>query len=377
MNAGEEILELIDRYFSHNLNESEKERFHLRLVQDAEFKTLVENQRLANDLILGDRLHALKSMMDEDFSSGKVRHNQKSLNKGKLFLFGGLALIASAVMVYLLLGNEAVKQSNAVVDSVHLESSQNEDVEFAGTSSSSEEITTSIKSKMIEGDSRKLKDVAKPAEPETLESPAVVDALISFDNEPEIIEKDIQDKTALLPQIVEVRCAVKTIQAKVKSEPACMDKEDGRLIVGKTQPSVNPVTYGISSTAGDTLWQSSNIFSNLPSGSYAVCVKDGNGCLMLVKDLVEIESKECRKAQQTYSFNPAYGETITIKADADGIVTIRNRAGILVFNENVSSGEDFTWDGQTLSGGISTPGLYIYSLEYKNGNSVRGEILIY
>ena len=98
---------------------------------------------------------------------------------------------------------------------------------------------------------------------------------------------------------------------------------------------------------------------------------------MLVKDMVEIENKECRKAQQTYSFNPAYGETITIKADGDGIITIRNRAGVVVFSGNVSSGEDFTWDGQTLSGGISTPGLYIYSLEYKNGNSVRGEILIY
>jgi hypothetical protein len=375
MNAGEETLELIDRYFADMLTDSEKERFHLRLAQDAEFKTLVENQKLANDLILGDRLYALKSMMDEDFASGKVRRNQKSLNKGKLFLFGGLALIASVVIVYLMLGDEAVKQNNTATDSVNIESLQIPDVKSAGTNS--EAITTSVISKKIAGNSKKLIDVAKQAEPELIEAPAFADAFISVDNEPTIIAKDNQDKTALLPQVVEVRCAVKTIQAKVKSEPACMDKEDGRLIVGKTLPYVNPLIYGISSTAGDTLWQSSNIFSNLPSGNYAIYVKDANRCLMLVKDMVEIENKECRKAQQTYSFNPAYGETISIKADGDGIITIRNRAGVVVFSGNVSSGEDFTWDGQTLSGGISTPGLYIYSLEYKNGNSVRGEILIY
>ncbi len=375
MNIGEETLELIDRYLSDALTESEKESFNLRLAQDVEFKTLVENQKLANDLILGDRLHALKSMMDEDFSSGKVRSNQKSLNKGKLFLFGGLALIASAVMVYLILGNEAVKQNSAVVDSGHLKSNQNPEVKSAGTAP--EEIATSIKSKKTEGNSRKVKDVEKQAESERLETPAFADALIGSDNEPVVIAKDDQDKKELLPLVVEIRCALKTIQAKVKSEPACMDKEDGRLIVGKTEPYVNPLTYGISSTVGDTLWQSSNIFSNLPSGNYAVSVKDANGCLMHVKDLVEIGSRECIKAKQTYSFNPAYNETINIKVEGEATITIRNRAGVVVFSGNVSSGEDFTWDGQTLSGGISAPGLYIYFLEYKNGNSARGEILIY
>lgn len=375
MSTGEETLELIDRYFSDTLTESEKVSFSLRLAQDDAFKTLVENQKLTNDLILGDRLHALKSMMDEDFSSGKVRSNQKSLNKGKLFLFGGLALFTSGVIVYLMLVNVGVKQNNTVVDSANIESLQIPDVKSAGTNS--EAITTSVISKKIEGNSKKLKDVAKQTEPELIEAPTFANAFTSVDNEPTIIAKDNQGKTELLPQVVEIRCALKAIEAKIKSEPACMDKEDGRLIVGKTQPYVNPLIYGISSTVGDTLWQSSNIFSNLPSGNYAVYVKDANRCLMLVKDQVEIENKECRKAQQTYSFNPAYGETITIKADGDGIITIRNRAGILVFSGNVSSGEDFTWDGQTLSGGISTPGLYIYSLEYKNGNSVRGEILIY
>jgi hypothetical protein len=375
MSTGEDILELIDRYFADNLTESEKDSFHLRLAQDAEFKTLVENQKLANDLILGDRLYSLKLMMDEDFSSGKVKRNQKSLNKGKLFLFGGLALITSAVRVYLMLGDEAVKQNNTTIDSVNIDFLQIPDVKSSGTNS--EAITTSVISKKIEGDSKKLNDVAKQAEPELIEAPAFADAFISVDNEPTIIAKDNQDKTELLPQVVEIRCAVKTIQAKVKSEPACMEKEDGRLIVGKTLPYVNPLIYGISSTVGDTLWQSSNIFSNLPSGNYAIYVKDANRCLMLVKDMVEIENKECRKVQQTYSFNPTYGETVTIKADGDGIITIRNRAGVVVFSGNVSSGEDFIWDGQTLSGGISTPGLYIYSLEHRNGHSVRGEILIY
>ncbi|MCR6642333.1 MAG: hypothetical protein NVV82_25940 [Sporocytophaga sp.] len=150
MSTGEETLELIDRYFSDTLTESEKVSFPLRLAQDDAFKTLVENQKLANDLILGDRLHALKSMMDEDFSSGKVRSNQKSLNKGKLFLFGGLALFTSGVIVYLMLVNVGVKQNNTVVDSANIESLQIPDVKSAGTNS--ETITTSVISKKDRGE---------------------------------------------------------------------------------------------------------------------------------------------------------------------------------------------------------------------------------
>ncbi|GAL84759.1 hypothetical protein CHU_2054 [Sporocytophaga myxococcoides] len=375
MNIGEETLELIDRYLSDTLTKSEKESFNLRLAQDAEFKTLVENQKLANDLILGDRLYSLKSMMDEDFLSGRVNSNQNSLSKGKLLLFGGFALIVSAFVLYMALGYKAVKQYKVVVDSDKIVSNQNSDVQLAGTIPN--EVTISTKNKKVEGNSNKLRGIAKLSESEHSEAPADVDALLNSDNEPAIIVKDDQDKTELLPLEVEIRCAVKTIQAKVKSEPACVDKKDGRLIVGKISNLLTPLSYGISSKAADTLWQSSNIFSNLPSGNYAVSVKDANGCLMHVKDLVEIGLKECRKAQQTYSFNPGYGETINMKVEGEGGVTIWNRAGIVVFSANVFSGQEFTWDGHTSSGGISAPGVYIYSLEYQNGNTVRGEILIY
>jgi len=375
MNIGEETLELIDRYLSDALTESEKESFNLRLTEDFEFKALVENQKFANELILGDRLYSLKSMMDEDFSSGKIKSGQNSLNSGRLYLFGGMALVASALLVYLMFGNTDVEQKNAVVDSGKIEANQNPNIKSAGTNP--EEITFSVKNRKLKRKNKNTDEIVQLPEGEPSAVVGILDALNDSGNESATVVKDQQHTTQSLPQIVEIRCAVKMIQAKVKSEPSCTDKEDGRLIVVKIPDHVSPIAYGIAIAAGDTLWQSSNIFSNLSSGNYAVCVKDANGCRMQVKDLVEIGSKECKKTQQAYSFNPAYGETISIKVENAGTLTIRNRAGIVVFSAGVSSGDDFNWDGQTTSGGISTPGLYIYSLEYNNGNSVRGEILIY
>lgn len=375
MNTGQETLELIDRYLSDALTESEKESFNLRLAQDSEFKTLVENQKFANELIIGDRLYTLKSMMDEDFSSGKVNSNQTSLSSGKLFLLGGMVLVASTLMLYLTFGNKTVKPKDTAADSAKIESNQNPNVKSVGTNQ--EVITSSGINKKVVGKSKESYETSKLSEPGSIGTRDIVETLTNSDIEPAMIINEDQNKSESLSQSVEVRCAVKTVQAKIKSEPACADKEDGRLIVLKVLDHVNPLAYGISISAGDTLWQSSNIFSNLSSGNYAVSVKDVNGCRMQVKDLVEIGSKECKKSQQAYSFNPAYGETISIKVENTGTITIRSRAGIVVFSGSVSSGEDFNWDGQNLSGGISAPGLYIYFLEYQNGSSVRGEILIY
>ncbi|WP_028978771.1 hypothetical protein [Sporocytophaga myxococcoides] len=374
MNIGEETLELIDRYLSGDLTESEKESFNQRLAQDAEFKTLVENQKFANELILGDRLYSLKSMMDEDFSSGKVKVNQNSWKNGRLFLLGGMALVASALMVFLMFRKENVKENNVALDLAAKEADQNPDVHSFNIGPT---ISSSEKSKKVERNSKKSNDVAKLSETEPSNGLDAVGALSNSENEPTLIVNDHQNITEPKPQIVEVRCAVKVLEAKVKSEPSCTDKEDGRLVVVKILDHVNPLAYGISSSAGDTMWQSSNIFSNLSSGTYAVSIKDANGCRMQVKELVEIGTKECKKKQQAYSFNPTYGETVNIKVENAGTITIRNRAGIVVFSGSVFSGEDFNWDGQSSSGGISAPGLYIYSLEYNNGNSVRGEILIY
>ncbi|MBO9698946.1 MAG: hypothetical protein J7604_01990 [Sporocytophaga sp.] len=374
MNIGEETLELIDRYLSGDLTESEKKSFNQRLAQDAEFKTWVENQKFANELILGDRLYSLKSMMDEDFSSGKVKGNQNALKNGRIFLFGGMALVASALMLFFMFRKENVKEKNIAVDLTTKESNQNSNINSFNINPT---ISSLEKDKKAERNSKKLNDIAKLSEPAPLEGIGKVDALAGSDNKPEVDDINEQHNIQSLPQEAEVRCAVKTIHAKMKSEPACIDREDGRLIIVKILDHVNPLAYGITTVSGDTLWQSSNIFSNISSGTYAVSVKDANGCRMQIKELVEVGAKECKKTQQTYSFNPAYGETVTIKVESAGTMTIRNRAGIVVFSGNVSSGEDFNWDGQNSSGGISAPGLYIYLLEDNNGNSVRGEILIY
>jgi hypothetical protein len=376
MNTEEETLELIDRYLLNSLHEWEKERFNQRMAEDPEFRELVENQKFANKLILGNRLHALKVMMDEDFASGNVQRTQSSWSRGKLWAMAGLVLITAGVLVFFM-SRKSVGGLPEVVEQTKVVKQQGSTGQVENRQMVKEE-RVSVQPAKKEIARRKADQLVKPSEAGSLEDVDVagipVDDVYNSSNSN---ERAIQEPGEPLVNTVVKPCTISAVSAKVDLEPACMDKQDGRLTVSSVQYD-GTVSYGLSYAAGDTVWQSSAVFNNLPANSYTVWIKDPNGCRIRVGDMVEIEARDCQvKKQQVYSFSPSYGETVEIKVEGEGTITIWNRAGMVIYNGHIHPGNDFSWSGQTSSGGISAPGVYIYSLEYFNGASEKGEIVIY
>lgn len=82
---------------------------------------------------------------------------------------------------------------------------------------------------------------------------------------------------------------------------------------------------------------------------------------------------------KTISFKPEFGESaqIPLIEGATGKIVIFNRAGLEIWNDALIGENLYIWDGKNKQGGVSSPGLYLYNLEYSSENKVSGQIIIY
>lgn len=104
-----EIYEQIDRYLSNSMESNELNEFQNQVNSNSELFELVEMQKAANEIIVGNRLAGLKQMMDADFA----QMDEGKPSKLKYWLGG--AFIATVIVGTIMYNDKNEKEVTKIV----------------------------------------------------------------------------------------------------------------------------------------------------------------------------------------------------------------------------------------------------------------------
>lgn len=310
MNQELELLERVDLYLEGKLPLKDAEDFELRMKTDQQLSDLVFRQKISNDLIVAERLHALKTRMDLDFNAGLVKGSKGG---GKWWIVGiSISAIISMSLLYL--------STNQKSETRIFPNLKKEEVDLKAP------LTDASESKEF---NRKENKNSKA----------------SIDEDSDLKELDMENP--------------------VKSE--AVEELHEPLSQNKLSPEEKDVSPSIVTPPKENI----SDVHNLPFSEENV--KEGK-----VKINETHKDLQIKKGSE-YSFRPEYGEVaqLPVESGKDAEIKIFSRSGNLVYSEKLIGVENYTWDGRSIQGGISPAGLYIYMLEYTNGEKESGQIVIY
>lgn len=382
MKANEIIYEWIDRYLNGQLEGEELSAFTHKLESDAEFSTLVENQKAANVIILGNRLAIVKQMMDADFKSTGNKNTAAKWGLGGLL--GASVLIGS--LLYFSDSTTPVPSSSTNFTypiETQKQSSNTQspepDKEIPGrtyqpldkkidTSAAIDTVNVkTFSTGIIEHSDFATNPVSKLSNGSI--NPVNIDSIQVKNQLPG------SNKNILKPDI----CLDVVIEGILRVDAACTYASDGEIhiIENSMKGGLSPYTYVLINKTNDTVRQKTTSFVSLAKGQYKLLFEDANNCLTVYKKPLYVNEKSC--TQRTQSFSPHAGEQFSypVSGVSDAQITIYNRGGQNVYKTNLSKGESGLWDETNQNGQLLPTGMYIYIIEYVSGIKETGEVVIF
>jgi hypothetical protein len=374
------VYEWIDHYLKGQLEGEELSAFIHKIESDVGFSTLVQNQKAANAIIVGNRLAMVKHQMDADFKASDAKNSTKWGLGG---LLGMSVLICSVVYISDTTAPIIPSNKRSIVQqqSIHVSSS-------------------TIERLSVEPTSQQLhKNTIIPVAVDTVRIksfPSEIDQSSSFGNTIISEQKNrisnnatqsILDTVAIKNQRSNINknigktdiCSGVTIEAILTTEAACSHKADGEIHINEKsiRGGQYPYMYILINTSNDTVRQKTNSFVSLAAGQYTLIFKDANSCLSTYEKPLFVNEKSCKQAAQ--SFNPHAGERFNypVSDESDAQIIIYNRGGQSVYKTNLLKGESQFWDGTNQNGQILPTGMYIYIIEYVSGIKETGEVVIF
>jgi hypothetical protein len=382
MKPDEIVYEWIDRYLNGELKGNELSDFTNKLTSDGDFSALVQNQKAANDIILGNRLSAVKQMMDENFKSTDTKNN--TATKWGLGGLLGVSVLISGILYF---------SDNTVIPISS----------FSSTTVSNNIVETQKQSSNIlasKPDEKLHEEVFHPLyekinKPSSADRTLLLDVQKSSDNatnttterinqsiHPTSVDT-IQIKNQVLTTPINIQkhdlCLGVVIEAILTVDAACTNKTDGEIhiIENSIKGGQSPYTYILINKSHDTMRQKTTDFVSLSAGQHTLFFKDANNCFSTYKKPLYVNEKSCK--QEAQSFSPSAGEHFNYPEsdNSDAQITIYNRGGQTVYKTNLSKGISQFWDGTNRNGQLLPTGMYIYIIEYFSGNRETGEVVIY
>jgi hypothetical protein len=363
MNPKYDIYEEIDRYLNDELSEAELAQFNEKLSTDAEFKSIVEAQKIANEVIIDQEMIKLKARMSKEMSAD----NTGSGPWGKIILFSAVVVTSAALYSYINHSSsnaEEVKEISATPAQTITPVEQNQSelaiapVEQQQTDKQIAPVTVDAKNTPV--DATPSTEVIVPLT-ETV-TPTVTPQ-----------KEEVKQVVKAADQIAKVNCETVHISAQVRVDYGF--DSDGEATIIIDQLSVKGGTAPYSFAIDQSAFENDTRFDGIKDGVYHVRVKDHNGCVSQVKKdvIVKTPVKEIDEA-----FAPAHGERwkFPIKANKEATVTIFNKAGIQVYTTAVSGGYPEEWDGRNNSGVELESGNYYFVIQYNPRDVVKGHISI-
>jgi hypothetical protein len=370
MNPKYDIYEEIDRYLNKELSEAELVPFNQKLASDAEFKSLVDAQKMAHEIIIDQEMIRLKERMSKDLN----QDSNGSAPWGKIILFS--AVVTSAALYALVDFSPSDSKGNKENDTVV----PTEQKTKAVNNTSLKEEVTSSSEKIVAGSNTLTKPVATTIDQELVSTKEETNHAPLLNNSKETIVAPIvavngnpqepkQEKIEKEP-VVKINCETVKITAVVK---VAYDENVATIVIDplSVKGGDAPYTYALDQSG----FNPDNRFDGINEGIYHVRIKDHNNCTSTIKKeiVVNIPRKEIDDA-----FAPSHGERwkIPVKENAEASLTIINKGGSTVYTANISGGYPSEWDGRGNNGVELESGNYYFVIQYSARDIVKGHISI-
>jgi len=331
-NLNEDIVEQINLYLSGQMTSEESAAFEQRIREDEALAEWVELQKGAHWLVIGDHLNHVKEMMDQDFKSGQVKTGKSG--NATWWISGLVITVLFSILIALIYEDKpesfvpkrARRTEQRVISP---DKNKKEGKKDEVKTDSHYQVTRPQTTWNILNPDGKTHSKAKPDLPikNTAYTPP-------FDpSNQALITGKMETESTSQPEPISIK------EEKKMSLDSADQKPEIKTNVGKEQVT----------NTKDTLENTNPV---LDSGS---------------------------RYTNSFSFKPEFGEVFTIPMNkgTEGEIRILDRAGNKVYTEKIYVDRVNTWNGMNLQGGISPSGLYIYSIEYTNGQKEFGQIIIY
>jgi hypothetical protein len=368
MRFQEETYYKIEAYLSGELDAEEVTAFEKQISADDLLKAEVEKHKVANALIMEQRLLSVKGILQEE----RVKDSDSGNNRSKPFGFILLAVAAVGIGTTVWMLNK----ENVPASFVKEEPTKNQVV---SPSAAPDKNNTSVKNVPVENhtlqpvDATTNKNFQKQQIQQAETGTPVNQKLTAHIDSAAFQKTDVRSVVTVVKPSEKITnstdlCAGVSIQATIKASATCIQDATGSILVNNIQGGTKP--YSVSLSSGD---HGPAANGTLSKGSYQVLVRDAMGCVHTYPDIV-ITEKECPK---DYSFNPFYGneEWEIASQDSDRELEIYDKGGIVYFRKHIPASVSFNWNGMG-SGNQVIPGYYIFVMKYANGTVQRGSVTI-
>lgn len=370
MSFQEELYYKIEAYLSGELDAGEVTAFENQIAADDFLKAEVEKHKVANALIIEQRLVSVKNILQEE-------RIKDSTNSGKPNNpFGFILLAVAAIGI-----GGSVFMLNKGEDIVSSKKEENQNNQTVST-------TIAPDNKNVSGNKeRASKDASQPVvadadngfhkqQIQQMEEHLRVDEKGSLYIDTAAHSKKSESLTSALPitkkaseqiQATTDPCAHVTIQSTVKASASCSHEATGTILVSSIQGGTKPYTVTIIDSHKESV-----LNDVLHAGTYQVYITDANACEKIYSNVQVIE-KEC---SIDYSFNPFIGEKWLIESyKTGGQLEIYNKGGVLYYKENLEANASNEWTGIGYNNQI-LPGYYIFVIKYADGTIKKGSVTI-
>lgn len=395
----------IEDYLQGRLDEDSLAQFEAELNSSGSLQQQVQAHRLADELVIENRLRSVNKMLKAEQS--------RALRRKRIKIASGIAgaLLMAGITGWYLLNNSdnTVSQNNNTTqtknvqiakDTSHTPDTHTQSTNFdtvsrqpapgSGTSLSKKQSKTQPETapaasqkeqKHIAGadtgqtpaktSGENMQAVKKQDDmPVTGDSistgKAVQDSILPVDKRQKSVHKD-SNTTEKQPTSKEDPCAGVHIAVKYETEAACPDKQEGAIRILQVKGGQAPYSYAVS---GPDARQED--MHALAAGMYTLKVEDAHQCKKVI-DSLKIPVKQCFEED---SFNPYTGEKWKVPAyKARGNIVIRDQNGSIYLQKTLAAGRSWPWDGKGSNGRIKS-GYYLYEINYHDGTTKRGSITI-
>lgn len=355
----------IDSYLNGKLEGEALRSFEHQLQTDPAFAEEVSFQQLTNEVVMGASYEDIRLQMTKDIDKIDTSDTTKTWS---LYTAAAFILITGAVSIYSYYTNTSstkptnTKESNPTVPSSV--SSQAPDTYITTqpkTGSSQKDIQTSIPATQH--------SVTNTIDTQSTVAPA---AQVQQHTAAEKATPDVKITQPVEKTPGTNPCSNTQIAADISTKPTCTNESTGSILIPSAQihGGMNPYTLSLDHTPAKPIKES---YSYLSAGTHTILITDKNGCSKEFH--VSIAEKNCKKT--SYVFAPEKGETWKISGNdnADFTITLINIAGTQVYKSQIMQGE-FEWQGIGQHGEYLSAGLYIYIIEYTNGQKENGQVTI-
>jgi Predicted solute binding protein len=352
-----ETYHLIDSYLNGKLEGEALRTFEAQLQSDPAFAEEVSFQQLTNEVVVGASYDDLRSQMTKDIDKIDASANIK---KWSLYTVAALVLLSGGIGYY--------THSQQETDSKPTVTKEANPTTQSSASSKTPDVVITQSPKIVSSKKEHSNSTNITESAVTIveaPTPQIQQPAPTATSTPDVkTTQPVEHATSVNP------CMNAQITAEISTKPSCINENTGSILIPQVQGGTSPYTLALDHATGKPLKET---YSYLSAGTHSLLITDKNGCSKEFH--ATIAEKNCKKT--SYVFAPEKGETWKISGNenSDYTITILNMAGTQVYKSHVMQGE-FEWQGMGQQGEYLSSGLYIYIIEYTNGQKENGQVTI-